>query len=100
MRMGYQVYCRGEAPKGPRGRVIPMDTDCPVDIGGIDVKSGDIIFGDDDGLIVIPEGEAEEILKSSLEYAQKERLVRKDLENGLKMTEASRWKENLSFKRT
>ena len=99
-RMGYQVYCRGVAPKGPRGRVIPVDTDCPVNIGGIEVKPGDVIYGDEDGLITIPDGKVEDVLNNSREYAQKERLVRKDLENGLKMTEASRWKESLSFKRT
>jgi regulator of RNase E activity RraA len=54
----FPVFSRGSTARGPasmeRGAV-----NRPVAFGGIEVAPGDLVLGDDDGLVVIPRGEAE-----------------------------------------
>jgi regulator of RNase E activity RraA len=53
----FPVFSRGNTARGPssmeRGEV-----NGPVTVGGVRVEPGDLILGDDDGLVVIPRGEA------------------------------------------
>lgn len=46
------VYARGISPKGPT-RVGPGEINVPVAVGGMVVHPGDIIVGDEDGLVVV-----------------------------------------------
>ena len=60
----FPVFARGSTPRGPAsmewGAVNRV-----VAFGGIEVTPGDIILGDDDGLVVIPAGEAEKRLAAA-----------------------------------
>lgn len=55
------IYCRGAAPGGPhkgwRGNI-----NVPIACAGVVVNPGDIVAGDDDGIVVIPQSKAEEVL--------------------------------------
>ena len=46
------------------------------------------MFGDVDGVLVIPKEHAEEVIEKSLEKARGEKVVRKAIENGMSATEA------------
>jgi len=72
--------------QGPRGKVI--DYRVPILIGGIVVSPGEIVFGDRDGVIIIPKEMEQIIFKEALEKARGERLVRKALEAGMTTVEA------------
>jgi 4-hydroxy-4-methyl-2-oxoglutarate aldolase len=52
-RVGLPVFARGTTPAaGPAaGPVVAQE---PVRFGGIDVRPGDLVFGDDDGLLIAP----------------------------------------------
>lgn len=52
------------------------------------IHDGDLIFGDVDGVLVIPKERAEEVLEKSLEKASGEKVVRKAIEGGMSATEA------------
>ena len=52
------------------------------------IHDGDLIFGDVDGVLVIPKECAEEVLEKSLEKASGEKVVRKAIEGGMSATEA------------
>lgn len=64
----------------PRYKVV--DYRVPVEIGGVRVEPGDILFGDVDGVCVVPARAAEETFTLALEKARGEKLVRKALETG------------------
>lgn len=61
---------------------------CTVEIGQVTVHPGDILFGDIDGVLVIPKEVAAEVIEKALEKAAGEKLVRKAIEGGMSATEA------------
>lgn len=50
--------------------------------GGVIVRAGDLILGDDDGVVVVPYEEVEEVVKKSIERDNNEVEVMKRLRNG------------------
>lgn len=54
----FPVFSRGNTPRGPASMEWGA-VNRTVAFGGIEVAPGDIVLGDDDGLVVIPAGEAE-----------------------------------------
>jgi regulator of RNase E activity RraA len=71
---------------GPRYKVV--DFRITVEIGGVLVRPGDIVFGDLDGVLVVPKEAEEEIFHKAVEKARGEKLVRKALEEGSTAVEA------------
>lgn len=57
---------------------------CPIEIGQVTIHNGDIVFGDIDGVLIIPK----EIAPEVLEKASTEKTMRKAIENGMLVTEA------------
>ena len=55
------VFATGYSPKDIKGRGRVKAVDVPVEICGVTVKSGDWIFGDDDGVVVTPAAVATEL---------------------------------------
>lgn len=55
------IYCRGIAPSGPH-KGWQGNINVPIACAGVVVNAGDIIVGDDDGIVVIPQHKAEEVL--------------------------------------
>jgi len=74
--------------QGPRGKVI--DFRVPIEIGGVKILPGDIVFGDVDGVCIIPQDAEEQVFVKSLEKARGEKLVRKAIEAGMSAVEAFR----------
>ncbi len=72
--------------QGPRGKVI--DYRVPIEMDGVRVAPGDIVFGDLDGVCVVPQEAHEEVFRRALEKARGEQLVRKALETGMSTVEA------------
>jgi 4-hydroxy-4-methyl-2-oxoglutarate aldolase len=59
--VGLPVYCAGLSPNSP-ARNGPGSVGLPVVVGGVAVEAGDIVIGDDDGVVVIPRPEANSVL--------------------------------------
>ena len=57
-------------------------TDVPGEIHGVQVNSGDLIFGDIDGALIIPKSKVETVLEKALEKVSEENIVRRKLEEG------------------
>ena len=60
-RMDFPIYATGSTPGGPF-KEGPGEVNVSISCGGICVQPGDIIYGDDDGVLVIPKEDAREIL--------------------------------------
>jgi regulator of RNase E activity RraA len=74
--------------QGPRGKVI--DFRCPIETNGVRIHSGDIIFGDIDGVCVIPRAAERDVFEKALEKARGEKLVAKAIKDGMSAVEAFR----------
>jgi hypothetical protein len=55
----------------------------PVRIGEVDVRPGDLVLGDRDGMIVIPQAVAEEVIVKAKEVVHTENLVCKTILEGV-----------------
>lgn len=64
--IGLPVYSAGAHPAVLGRRHVPWDVDVTVGCGGTTVQPGDFIVGDDDGVLVIPPGIAEEVVDAAL----------------------------------
>lgn len=72
--------------QGPRGKVI--DYNVPIEINGIRINPGDIVYGDLDGVLIIPKEVEKEAFEGAIEKARGEQLVKKALENGMSTFDA------------
>ncbi len=87
-RLKYPTFCYGSyaQDQGPRGKVI--DFRAPLEIGQVRVEPGDVVFGDIDGVCIVPAMAVEEAFRRALEKVRGEGLVRKALEAGMSTVEA------------
>jgi len=72
--------------QGPRGKVV--DFRVPVEIGGIRIESGTLLFGDSEGVVAVPAAAEAEVIARAIEKARGERLVKKAIEDGMGAVEA------------
>ena len=88
LQLGFPVFSSGRyaQDQGPRGKVL--DFRVPLEIEGVRINPGDIIFGDVDGVIVIPQEAEEEAFTKAVEKARGEKLVQKAIEEGMSACEA------------
>jgi regulator of RNase E activity RraA len=88
LRVGFPTFSYGgyAQDQAPRGKVI--DFRVPLEIGGVKVMPKDIVFGDLDGVCVIPRAAEEEVLRRALEKVQKENMVGRAIEEGMSAQEA------------
>lgn len=90
LELGLPVFSYGgyAQDQGPRGKVV--DWRVPVEIHGVRVKPGDIVFGDLDGVLVIPREAEDEAIRRALEKASTENRVRDAIRQGMSTVEAFR----------
>lgn len=86
--MGFPVFCRGVHPADSLGRIDVAEHDVPIFCGGVQVRSGDLVLADEDGIVTIPLSVAEEVLTRAEQKVRGENLVRRALEQGMTVTEA------------
>ena len=88
LEMGFPVFAFGSygQDSGPRYKVY--DYRVPIEIGQARIEPGDILFGDVDGICVIPVSVEAEVFSLALEKARGEKLVKKDLEQGVSAVSA------------
>jgi len=77
----YPVYAAGVTHRGPY-KNGPGEINVPINMAGMAVSPGDIIVGDADGLVAIPQEQAERILKSAQGILAKETAMMKEIEAG------------------
>jgi regulator of RNase E activity RraA len=82
LKMNFPTFCFGSYGQDAAPRYKVADFRVPIEIGGVVVRPGDILFGDIDGVCVIPTEAAEEVFAKSLEKARGEKLVKKAIEEG------------------
>ena len=79
--LGFQVFCRGFHPEST-AKTERGETDVTVVLGGIEISPGDIVVGDNDGVVVIPKSAANEVLAKVATIAAREESVRARIHAG------------------
>jgi regulator of RNase E activity RraA len=90
--LAFPVFARGTAPTDSKGRTEVAETDIPITFDGVRVKTGDLVFGDFDGIVIVPRDVADEAITKALEKVHGERTVFEALKKGMSAREAwERW---------
>jgi regulator of RNase E activity RraA len=82
------VFSRGRFAQDSGVRTQVIDYRCPIEVGGVRVAPGDLVFGDLDGVVVVPRKIEAEVIDRALIKARGEKLVRKEIEAGMSSTAA------------
>jgi regulator of RNase E activity RraA len=84
----YPIFTRGYYMVTGKDRVEVSEIGAPVNVSGIKVCSGDLVFGDDTGALVIPLSMVEKVLDVAMEIETKEKSIRNYLNQGVLLREA------------
>lgn len=77
--MVFPVFHGGIGPLDTKGRARMVEMDTPVECGGVLIHPGDLIFGDVDGVVVIPQARAAAVLARAFEKVKAENTTRDEL---------------------
>ena len=84
----FPVFCSGTWAQDSSVRTYVLDWRCPIEIGQVTINNGDIVFGDIDGVLIIPKTIADEVIEKALMKASAEKQMRKAVESGMLLTDA------------
>lgn len=85
----FPVFAKGTSSVGPKGSVVVTDVDVPVQAAGNELKTGDYIVGDEDGVVWIPQNKAEDAIRITNEIIEDNEKVAADVKNGTGFQEAA-----------
>ncbi len=88
LSQNWPVFSCGCYAQDSSVRTQVVDYRCQIEVGQVTVHDGDLVFGDVDGVLVIPNAIKDEVLEKSFEKASGEKLVRKAIEGGMSATDA------------
>jgi regulator of RNase E activity RraA len=88
IEQNWPVFSRGRYAQDSGVRTQVADYRCNIEVGGVWIAPGDLIFADLDGVVVIPQKVEREVITKALAKARGEKLVRKEIENGMSSGDA------------
>jgi 4-hydroxy-4-methyl-2-oxoglutarate aldolase len=89
----FPVFAAAVSPYDTKGRAEVVAHDVPVTCGGVPVQSGDLVVGDDDGVIVIPAAVVSGVLEAVSAKVSGEDGARADLLKGAKVHDVwNKWR--------
>ena len=84
--MGFPVFCRGTCIRGTTKRGLGL-INHQIVFGDVIVNPGDLVLGDDDGIVIVPQQRLEQVLNASLEREEKEKKKVISLKKGITSVE-------------
>ncbi|HXC01784.1 MAG TPA: RraA family protein [Opitutaceae bacterium] len=88
LEQNWPVFSRGHWAQDSAPRMKVVDFRCRIEIEGTVVEPGDLVFGDIDGVVIVPARLEHEVMTKALEKARAEKTVRKEIEGGMSSTAA------------
>jgi len=88
LSQNWPVFSRGRFAQDSAVRTKVADYRCPIEIEGVWVEPGDLVFGDLDGVVVVPRALETAVMSAALTKARGEKVVRRAIEGGLSATAA------------
>jgi len=96
IKMGFPIFCRGFCILGTTKTVLGL-INHPILFGGILVHPGDLILGDDDGMVVVGRRECEEVLEKSIKRVEAEKVKSEKLKAGVSSVELNQLEKVFRF---
>lgn len=88
--LGFPVFSRGTSPRDCAGRVDISREHGTLSIGGVPVANGDLVVGDEDGVVVVPAALIVDVVAAALEKSAAESEFRTAVRDGMKPSDAYR----------
>ena len=88
LSQNFPVFCSATWAQDSSIRTYVFDYRCTIEIGQVTIHDGDLVFGDIDGVLIIPREIKDEVLEKALVKASGEKKVRKAIEGGMSATQA------------
>ncbi|WOO39770.1 RraA family protein [Rubellicoccus peritrichatus] len=88
LEQNWPVFSTGRFAQDSRVRTYIQNFRCPIEIESVWIEPGDLVFGDLDGVVIIPRKHVKTVIEKALEKASAENLVRKEIEAGMSSSEA------------
>ncbi len=88
LEQNWPVFSRGRSAQDSSVRSQVVAYRCPVEIEGTWIEPGDLVFGDLDGVVIVPRKLEAETVERALEKARAENMVRNEIERGMTSTDA------------
>ena len=85
--MGFTTFARGTCPRDSLHRQRVTAIDAPVEIGGVRICPGDLVFADLDGIVVVPQAVERDALAKAWEKVTAENRTRDEIRAGMTATE-------------
>lgn len=86
----FPVYARGTVPITARGRIMQESFNEAIRIGDIQVRPGDIVMADINGIVIVPVEKLDEVLDTADQILQKEEAMVEELRKGASMIEVDK----------
>ena len=64
-RLGFPVFARAVTPSGPRDKERPGEHGVALTLGDVPIEPGDLVYGDRDGVVVIPQARHADVLAAA-----------------------------------
>jgi len=94
-RLDLPVYARGVAPTACPARAVPV-VQVPLQIGGVDVRPGDMVLGDDDGIVVASTDELAGVLDAAETIQRREEALQTAIAAGASLFDHLNYDEHLA----
>jgi len=88
MEVGYPIFSRGTYMRTGKDRVMADAYNTKVSLGEVAVVPGDIVAGDFDGIVVIPQERLDEVVKAAIEIEEAEDHIRESIRKGMSLIDA------------
>jgi len=90
LQLNYPIFSRGAYVRTGKDRVQAEASNVPVSLGEVRVEPGDVLFGDADGVVAIPQARQSEVLEIALQIEASENQIRQAVAGGMRLDEARR----------
>ena len=88
LEVNYPIFSRGTYMRTGKDRVMADAYNTKVSLGEVAVVPGDLICGDGDGIIVIPQERLDDVVKAAIEIEDAEDHIRNSIKNGMSLIDA------------
>ena len=89
VEMEFPIFCRGFSIRGTTKAVLGL-INHPIIFGGVLVHPGDLILGDDDGIVMVDRRECETVLENSIKRVKAEEKKAEQLKAGVSSVELNK----------
>ncbi len=80
--MDFPIFVRAPHGYAHGAEHWAMDVQLPISCGNVAVFPGDLVMGDDDGVVIVPQAMAEDVIKEAIAEEEEETFTRELLEKG------------------